>query len=566
MSSEQQPLLQPVPSDFTRPSTSETHSQVDHEANSSSPPLSWIHSRTKSLTRRELLATIFLGTLTATLIFVFALTSASSIEPINEVNYAALGNELEILRKEWGAKGAVVGVIRNGKLEYKQGLGFRNDKGDPVTEKTLFQIGSNTKAFTSVAISILAEQGKLDFETPISQLLPGFEFKDPVATKHATLLDILSHRSGLPRHDFASMSWNSTQEIIDHIKYLEPTAPFREKYQYNNLMYALAGTIAGNICAEGWHSLVQTKILERLEMFHTFTHPSDAFKEPDHAIGFDASGKSMEDDIWSRWLENDAPAGSIVSDIEDMAKWAGFLQSNGLNLHGRRVLSQASFDRLWKQHTPVTAEITPITFEPIEKLSAYGLGFAISSYRGKRCISHTGGTQGFASKIFTFPNDNISVIVLSNSLSMFFDVAANTIVDRVVFRNEPALDWHTEDKARKNVYDSKAKEALQKLIDLKQNGSEVPSLPLQSYVGDYYNNGYGHLFVKISPLNSTELLLSTRFGVSVSAPHWVDDSFALFLDAEGLNTLAEFRKVDEKVEEVAIAVEPKTSPIVFKRI
>ncbi|KAJ3097020.1 hypothetical protein HDU97_005333 [Phlyctochytrium planicorne] len=552
-------------------SSQESHGQRQAPASSSAETVSvveWIHSRTRSLTRKELLATIFLGTLTATIIFVFALRSASSAEPINEINYAALGNELEILRKEWGVQGAVVGVVRDGKLEYKQGFGFRNNKGDPVTEKTLFQIGSNTKAFTSVAISILAEQGKLDFETPISQLLPGFEFKDPVATEEATFVDILSHRTGLPSHEYSSSSWNSTQEIIDHIKYLEPTAPFRSKWQYNNLMYALAGTIAGNVCAEGWHSLVQTKILERLEMFHTFTHPSDAFKEPNCAIGFDERGNPVIDEIWSRWLENIAPAGSIVSDIEDMAKWAGFLQTNGLNLHGRRVLSTASFNRLWKQHAPVAAEIPKMTFKPIEKLVSYGLGFFISSYRGKHCISHTGGTPGFASKVFTFPNENISVIVLTNSFSNYFDVAANIVVDRVVFRNEPSLDWRAEGNARKSYSQAKFNDSMQKLIDLKQNGSDVPSLPLEFYTGDYYHDGYGHLFVKISSRNPTELVVSTSFGLTVNSPHWVDDSFAMFLNStENLkNTVVEFKKVGEKVVEAVIDIDPSTSPAVFKRL
>ncbi|KAJ3097018.1 hypothetical protein HDU97_005331 [Phlyctochytrium planicorne] len=317
MSSEQQPLLQPIPSNTLGPSTSAAHLHSDHEANASSTPLDWIHSRTRSLTRKELLATIFLGTLTATIIFVFALTSASSAEPINEINYAALGNELEILRKEWGVQGAVVGVVRDGKLEYKQGFGFRNNKGDPVTEKTLFQIGSNTKAFTSVAISVLAEEGKLDLEAPVSHLLPGFKFKDHVATKQANLLDILSHRTGLAGHQMATAFTNSTSIALSRVKHLESTATFRSKWQYSNLLYTLAGTIAGNVCNEGWHSLIQTKILERLEMFHTFTHPHEAEKDPQYSQGFSPNGEPITDDVWIRLLEIDAPAGIIVSDIED---------------------------------------------------------------------------------------------------------------------------------------------------------------------------------------------------------------------------------------------------------
>ncbi|KAJ3097016.1 hypothetical protein HDU97_005329 [Phlyctochytrium planicorne] len=169
---------------------------------SSRPVLEWIHSRTRTITRRELLAAIFLGTLTATLAFVLALSAVSSIEPTNEVNYVVLGNELDMMRKEWNVKGAAVGVVRNGKLIYKQGFGVRNDKGDPVTERTLFQIASNSKAFTTVALSMITEQGKLDLETPVSQLLPGFEFNDPIATQQANLLDILSHRTvSLPSRD-----------------------------------------------------------------------------------------------------------------------------------------------------------------------------------------------------------------------------------------------------------------------------------------------------------------------------------------------------------------------------
>ncbi|KAJ3209547.1 hypothetical protein HDU67_006136 [Dinochytrium kinnereticum] len=575
---EQQPLLKDEPTPhITEPSnTNDIEQQQPQQQrrprNSPRTFLNWITHTSVSLNRRELIGLIFLGTVVVTLIVTFTIDTLSSAEPKGEVNYASLTNELELLRKEWETEGAVVGVVRDGVLEYAQAFGKKNAAGDPVGLKTLFEIGSNTKAFTAISTAILVEKGKLDWETPVSKLYPGFEFRDPIATERATLIDILSHRTGLPRHDLMFVC-NSTEEILTHIKYLEPSAQFREKFQYNNLMYMLAGTIAGRVNDEGWFSLIQNSLLERIEMFHTYTHAVDSKSDPETSEGF-ISGKPVNANF-SLILEKVAPAGGIVSDILDVGKWLAFLQAKGLTTHNRRVLSEEVFDKLlWHPHTPIEAEAKMRTFKPVEHLLSYGLGFILSSYRGKRMVSHGGATNGYISEILTLPNEKISVAVLTNANTRFASLASRHVLDR-----QPVLDWNKEYRAAQDFDIENQQAAIEALLKLRGENKTTPSVPVTGIIGLYENAGYGKINVSGKPTasNTTEDLdLVVRF---VSQPsmefrikHWVNDTFGLFAEELGggeyPGLLASFFKANgsEVMERFEMPLEPSVAPISFVRI
>ncbi|KAJ3209546.1 hypothetical protein HDU67_006135 [Dinochytrium kinnereticum] len=579
---EQQPLLndEPTPHHSERRITSDVeqqhHQQQRRLRSSSLNFLDWLTTRSASLNRRELIGLVFLGTLVGTLLATFAINGLSTTEPKGEVSYAALTNEIEILRKEWEIEGAVIGVVRDGVLEYAQAFGRRNSAGDPVTLKTLFEIGSNTKAFTAVAIATLVEKGKLDWETPVSKLYPGFEFKDPIATERATLIDLLSHRTGLPRHDLMYM-WNSTGEIISHIKYLEPSAQFREKYQYSNLMFDTAGTLAGRINDEGWQSLIQNSLLERLEMFHTYTSAQVAKADPDASEGF-INGKAVdpfEDVILDRGL----PSGSIVSDIYDLSKWLAFFQSKGLTLHNRRILSEDFFDNfLWYPHTPVLAEAPTLTFKPVEHLISYGLGFSLSMYRGKRLISHGGATSGYMSYISTLPKENISIAILTNSMIPVPEMMAKYIIDRVAFPDEPPLDWNKEYRARERKYKADEQSRADSFQEMRGKNKTRPSVPFEGISGVYENIAYGNLLLtpKNGPIDDGD---DIEFNLSVVGQtrtefrlkHWVNDTFGAFSssdqDQETPILLASFLKAEgsEEYSSLEIALEPAVAPIAFVR-
>ncbi|KAJ3106089.1 hypothetical protein HDU97_007092 [Phlyctochytrium planicorne] len=477
------------------------------------------------------------------------------------IDFASLEAEIEQLRKDTNSKGAVVGLVINGKLEYKKGFGFRNTKNDKVTDKTLFQIGSNTKAFTAVLVSMLAEEGKVDFDAPVTKYASGLAFLDPNVTEYATLTDIMSHRTGLPRHDLMTGFWNSTADIISHIKYLDPVAPFRTEFHYNNIMFILAGTIAGQANDnKGWHASIKEKILDKLGMRNTYTDIYEAYKDNNMAQGFSEDGGLLKNEDSDKWLNVNSPAGSIAMDIHDAAKWVSFLQTQGVTRHGKRLLSQSTFDdRLWAHNTFVSNASRTLTFPAVETNQYYGLGFIPAKYRGDRVICHGGATFGFLSQICTFPAKNTTLIVLTNSQTpAFYSTAINIMKDRILYPDATKLDWTNESKAIVSYMAAAKNESIAKLEALKQTGSAVPSLPLAAYTGTFVNQGYGQAHIALSPLPNANLTLTTNLGITAPLIHWVNDTFASYLFGETTPSgLARFVVDSDKVVEVALDLEPE---------
>ncbi|KAJ3099565.1 hypothetical protein HDU97_002966 [Phlyctochytrium planicorne] len=516
------------------------------------------------------------------------LTTANPLPPALP-SFTSLESSITDLLKTTNTKGAITGIVVNGKLIYQKSYGVRNTQNDPVTPSTLFQIGSNTKQFTSTLISILADEGKLDFDTPVTAYAPTLSFKDDNATQHATLIDIMSHRTGLPHHDLITGFWNTTADIISHIKYLDASAPFRTKYQYNNNMFLLAGTIAGTVnFNKGWHRSVKEKILDKLGMRNTYTNVFEASKDKNMAQGFSETGKLIQSDLMDRTLDADSPAGSISMNLRDgvsrllfsrhsgyiteisnnstAVKWVSFLQTQGVTRHGKRLLSQSSFDRLWANHTFIRAESPTLTFPPVETNQNYGLGFISSHYRSTRMICHGGATFTSLSQICTFPSHNTSFIVFTNSNTpTFLGFAMNMMIDTFLFPTAPKLDWPAESAAVKTYITHRDQEYLSYLRSLQQTGSPSPSLPLHSYIGTYTNPGYGQMKLTLSQ----NLTMTTEFGLIVPLTHWVNDTFAfkVFDEVEPIPTLMSFVLEDGVVVRSEWDLEPDLGePVVFEKV
>ncbi|KAJ3114553.1 hypothetical protein HDU96_001972 [Phlyctochytrium bullatum] len=538
---------------------------------SSLSPLDWIALKTDELTRKQLIGFTFFATFAGTLLLAFGLMAVSTLPPRKEINYAALTNQLELLRKEWKVPGAVVGVVREGKLEYAQAFGQKNEKGEPVTLDTLFQIGSNTKAFTAMALAILVEKGKLSWSTPVKELYPGFGFVDPVADSQATLIDILSHRTGLPEDNFLSILYNTTEAVLAHVKYVKPTAQFREKFQYSNYMYTLAGTIGGQVYNEGWNELIQSRLLEPIEMYDTYTSVFKSFEDPRIALG-------LEEGVWlvnassHQWVELSAPAGSIVSNIHDMAKWASFLQERGLNRHGRRLVSDASFDVMWRQWTPCLVSSIPYT-----RLNGYGLGFFIGTYRGKEIVFHTGTTRGFKSALVTIPDEKLSVIILSNSIIPFPAMAVKVVLDKVALSTSEPIDWSAK------LHDSEAKTAEAVLAMKEQlrklyNPSLPSTVPASAFLGHYTDGAYGELKITAGAEDNWLLFSVNNDKMTAKLKHWGGNKYglmeAVYTNGNLVETatedvpvaLAVFETEKRNGSEVVTGVSLTSTPVTFTKV
>ncbi|KAJ3209545.1 hypothetical protein HDU67_006134 [Dinochytrium kinnereticum] len=532
---------------------------------------------TRSFSRRALIIVVFIGTLVGTLSLVLLVNSLSWMSPVRSINYGTLSVELEALRKEYGVKGFAMGVVKDGVLVHGEAFGDRNDAGEKVDLDTIFEIGSLTKAFTSFSIASLVQEKLLSWDTPVSELYD-VEFKDPVTNNQANLVDVLSHRTGLPSH--AYFATKNLSLVSSNIKYLEPTAQLRQKFQYSNLMYGIAGLIGGKAYGKGWHSLIADRILTPLGMSRTFTHFNDARNSSNVADGFD--GDQPVEPRKSPLMESVASAASISSTINDMAKWAAVWQRKGKSLSGEALIDETHFSKLVQQYITIDSS-APFDF------NAYGLGQSISMYRGKKMYSHLGGTFSQASAFITFPDENISIILLSNNCNNFASVASKLSIDRIIFPSLPEVGWVAIIDAEEELEAKKELAEFERLEKLRQSGNPSPSLPASKFVGVYSYPGYGTIEILRYNLTDDNLDLYAKFTELNHPPffhlkHWFNETYGAISDSYffekdsptrnrygGPRYLITFTKgVDadgnESIVSFSCAFEPALPPFVFERV
>lgn len=458
---------------------------------------------------------------------------------------------------EWKVPGMTVGIIKDNEIIYCGELGLRDvNKNLNVTKDTLFAIGSASKAFTSMAIGLLVDEGKLDLDTPIKKYIPDFEMYNKYAGEHLTLRDMLCHRSGLPRHD-SLWYYNpslSRKELVSRIKYLETSKDFREKWQYNNLMYATAGYIIELVTGMTWEEFVKLRILEPLGMNNTNFSVDVSKKSNDYSQPY----AEKEDEIHQvnfRKLDSMGPAGSMNSNITDMVKWVQ-LQLNKGTINGQQIISEKTITEL---HSPqITCDLFNFNFDEI-KFSSYGLGWFIESYRGKKHVNHGGGIDGFCSYTSFLPDENIGVVILSNLDNPFCTLPiAYYIYDKLLGYDE--TNWNAR---LKNEAEKMFKEMLSTNNIASNSQEEVSPLvrSLEEYTGIYINQGYGDLKVEINN-NSLKLIYGD---ISYTLSHKCYDIFTMtFMDYYIIPVSFTYDN-DGHIKSVSIPLEQNVKEIMFMK-
>ncbi|MBT2765555.1 serine hydrolase [Paenibacillus sp. ISL-20] len=401
---------------------------------------------------------------------------------------------IEEQMKAWKVPGLSVAVVKDQEIVMMEGYGYRNiAQSLPVTSETLFAIGSSTKAFTALAAGILADEKILDLDTPVKEYLPDFMF-DAFATERITLRDMLCHRSGLPRHELMWYNASLTrEEIIERLQYLEPNVDFRTKWQYQNIMYMVAGYVIGHVSRSSWEDVVQKRIFEPLNMAssqfsvdktqlqHDYAIPCMQIEDQAHVIPF-------------RNIDIIGPAGSINSNIKDMANWVRFQMNHGMH-NGQRLISSEVLDTL---HTPhMVCEMTEVN-ENNTNMGSYGLGWLIEPYRGLRMVSHGGNIDGFTAHVAFIPAEKIGVVVLSNlngtPLPVFI---SNYIFDSLL--GGEVKDWSGQALGQKK----EATVANEPATNSKAtSGAKEPIVPLSTSLldltGTYVHAAYGEMMVELT--------------------------------------------------------------------
>ena len=392
--------------------------------------------------------------------------------------------------KDWNVPGCGIGIVYKDKLVYARGYGYRNlEKKLPVTPNTLFQIASNTKLFTATAVGFLVEEGKLEWDKPIKNYVPQIEFYNSELTNQVTMRDMLSHRTGISRHDAIWYKSDFTrQQLFDRLKYLEPSIPFRTGFLYNNLMYSAAGQIIQNLSGKTWEDFVREKILNPLNMSHTLFIVEEMEKQPDFMAPYYEKRDTSILLPYPFYTEQSglASAGAIISNINDLSHWVIAQLHKGV-YQNKGVIPEAIIHETM-QPASLTATVPDKYYEAIN--SMYGMGRGSTSYKGHYLVNHGGAIGGIYSDVSIMPADSLGMIVFVNGTQGYSlpKIIENALYDRILGLTETA--W--SDRALKDyLKDKQVSREARKKPDLDRIQGTHPSHPLSDYAGFYEDPAYG---------------------------------------------------------------------------
>jgi len=422
------------------------------------------------------------------------------------VNAQITSNEIdslvEVNIKKLNIAGISVGVVKDGKIIHARGYGVSSIKSNTKVDKnTSFGIGSNTKAFTTAALSILVDEGKLNWSDKVQKHIPEFTMYDAYVAHHFTVEDLLCHRSGLGLGIgdlmlFPSGSDFTTADILAAFQYFEPTSEFRTKFDYDNLLYIVAGEVVARVSGMSWEVFVQERILNQLGMVHSFSNLSELYSRENVSASHSDESKELEV-IPPYTFDVDkinGALGSIYSSAYDMSLWMLMQLNNGKY---NDDLSQSLFSKnrqreMWKIHTLTNTSRNP---RYNSHFAGYGLGWFLTDVNGNMIVSHTGGMPGMLSKVVMIPDMDLGVVVLtntSNNGAYAFMSITQTIIDS--YLDVPEKDWTTyfsdymqkkgtiADSVTLNVWEKVASNSKLELIN-------------SDYIGVYKDKWFGEVEV-----------------------------------------------------------------------
>jgi CubicO group peptidase (beta-lactamase class C family) len=463
--------------------------------------------------------------------------------------------------KDWEVPGVAIAIIKDDKIVMARGYGVKK-LGDPaaVDERTLFAIGSSSKAFTAASIAMLVDEGKVKWNDPATKYLPGFETYDPYVTRELSLRDLLTHRSGLERGDFL---WYGTEndrdEILRRTRFIKPSWSLRSNFGYQNLMFLAAGQVTSKVNGKSWDEVITQRIFIPLGMTSSNTSIK-GFKNGDNVATPHATFDDKVEPIAWRNIDNIAPAGSINSNAVDMAQWVRLQLGQG-SYQNQRIFSAATAKEMHTPQTIIPLAGTMALLYPEAHFLTYGMGWFLSDYRGKKVVEHGGAIDGMRAQVAMMPEENLGIVILTNM--------NGTPLPHILMYK--AFDAYLEGNRQKDWAGDllKAFKALQeqgKAAAKKQEEARVlntqPSLPLDKYTGTYKSDLYGE--VKITNQGGK---LSVRFGPAFVSEleHWHYNTFrARFRGAGETKAFVTFGlNAQGKSDDVTLEIAPDYP---FKRV
>jgi CubicO group peptidase (beta-lactamase class C family) len=430
----------------------------------------------------------------------------------------------EALQK-FEAPGAAVGIVRDGEVIHLAGYGRRDrEAGRPVTPDTLFAIASCSKPVTAAAIGALVEEGKMKWDDPVRKHLPGFRLRDALADRDVTIRDLLSHRTGIVRHDLIWLvhpNWGR-DELIRRACLLKQDKQFRSEFGYNNFQYLMAGEASAKAAGTTWEELVRARFLAPLGMKNSNFSTTDLVKAPDFARPYARkAGDGPVEAIPPLNIDNMAPAGAINSSAREMTAWLRLLLNEGA-FEGKRLLRPTTVRALFK---PVVAD--PLS-EEMEKAykgvtvqATYALGWRIMDYRGRRMVTHGGALDGYRAIVVLLPEERIGIVVFSN-------LGGEWVPEAVAFRLADLLlgaekrDWLGAWHGVSRSFREEQRKRERAFVKQRKTGTR-PALALERYAGTFEEPAHGTITIR-----HDNGKLSAQWGrYTLALEHWHHDTWWL---------------------------------------
>jgi CubicO group peptidase (beta-lactamase class C family) len=415
-------------------------------------------------------------------------------------------NEVDMLversMKTFHVPGIAVVIIKDDKVIHSKGYGVRSlQTNQKVDENTLFGIASNSKAFTTAALGILVDQGKLKWDDKVTDYIPEFKMYDPYVTQEFTIRDLLTHRSGLGLGAGDLMFWPGTndftlKDIIYNLRFLKPVSGFRSKFDYDNLLYVVAGEVIARLSGKSWEEFIETQIMNPLGMTGSAASFS-RIKDKSNVIDPHAPVNGKVQVVPRDFTEITNAAGGIYSNITDLSKWVRMQLNNGKFGDGpdKRIFSDNVHEEMW---TPQT--ILPVRGPSVYNthFGGYGLGWFLSDVKGFKQVMHTGGLSGMVTQVTMIPELKLGIVVLTNQQEDgAFSSITNTIKDSYLdVKGIDRVKQYAESNSASRTNAGKVISDVENVLAerMKLGFSELDK---SIYTGTYRDKWFGNIIISV---------------------------------------------------------------------
>lgn len=420
--------------------------------------------------------------------------------------------------------GASVAVLKDDALAFAAGFGTKALGGaDRVDEHTLFAAGSISKSVTATCLAILAGEGKLGWDDRVIDYLPGFQLFDPMATRLLTVRDLLIHRSGL-RDVSGGTIWYGADydraEVVRRLRFLRPVSGFRERYAYQNVMYLVAGELIPALTGKTWDAFARERLFDPLGMRDSGTSMPELRANSNVAMPH-ARISDVPRPVPYRDHDNVGPAASLNTSAVDLAQYLRLFLGGG-TFAGQLLVEPAAFAELTRAQTVVPIDPYPVELSALApNFQAYGLGWSLRDYRGRRVVVHTGGVDGMRAIAAMVPEERLGVVVLANQEEPIATALCYGILD--VYLGGPVFDWIGAFEARRATLRARHR-AARDAVDAARVRGTSPSLSAEAYAGQYRDAAAGDAHVA---LEEGRLVLRLDHAACFTADleHWHYDTF-----------------------------------------